>query len=595
MLFGKFHSNDAYHVGIDRLVVIASPKCNEFITGYMRENTLKLKNLTLRMADNFRFPQVNPNYKKSVPFGEIDEITMGVLMSYVNFYKTEISGLNISAMHNGEVTLIDSEDCDHQKITDCYLYLNNWNDRTVGEWKRQREQGANLNVRGDNKSVLIANNTFIKHGNDEALTFFPGGNSSYTGTCIHENIKVINNSFTYLDADPVSDSSENGPIVETRPVHTNVVLITFNPTDNVRSEWKNLLFSENTIRLEGPNHTAVSMSVIPGDTWSGVKFSNNTLYHTYRYNGLKPGNDARLYIYTKSFMFTTLKDASDLSLNHSQAQIPSTAVDEPATKTGPVEYCGNSIYYSQHTQDLPDLNNFVYAYEHSCFAVQGGSVYIHDNYIDGTAAVVQRIDSANGKYGKEDNPISLFHCMPCEVEGNYDVRICRNYAIGYGVALRCRPQYNTQDIISGYSVRMEGNSLHDGAAIVLYNLNNSNISVVRNSFTECTAGPLIYAQTPYKDIFLQIPQVTVSVFQNKFEAEATANKPSLTLLKTDISNETLSNNVSVDTDTLVKEYCFILNYLPGYTTFVNEPKPSHTQFNCSNNLAPSDDSENCGS
>ena len=78
----------------------------------------------------------------------VRKVKNGVLLAYANFHKTEISCVSIIAKDNGELTLVDGNECDYQRITDCYFYLNNWFDRTTGTWSKQNpEQGANLNIR----------------------------------------------------------------------------------------------------------------------------------------------------------------------------------------------------------------------------------------------------------------------------------------------------------------------------------------------------------------------------------------------------------------------------------------------------------------
>ena len=360
-------------------------------------NRLTLRDMTVRMEDGKWFPYFGKDNK-----GKVVEVSVGALLSYANFPVVEISGMDIEAKGNGEVTLMEGDGCPRQKITGCRLYLDNWLDRTVGKWKRQREQGTNLNIRGDNKSALIEGNSFIKHGNDEALSFFATLSDNST-MVVHENVRVVRNTFTYLDADPVPGSAgegtEDGWI---RPMHINGVLITFNPGNDaenrdIKTVWKDVVFAENTLNLEGPVCSAVGMNVLPGDVCHNVSFERNRIFHKYidmhqlPGNGVLDGidtNGAYPYLYSNTFVFETKKDRTDLA--------PGTkgAASETGTeiKPTPVVYRGNHIRYTQKTYDQPDRTDLSshLAYEHSCFAIYGGDTEILDNRIDGTGAVVVR-------------------------------------------------------------------------------------------------------------------------------------------------------------------------------------------------------------
>ncbi len=548
--------NDIYKMGRDRVVLFASPWKAENITACKRDNILTLKNFAARMENVLWFPH-KFRYFDSVTNEEKEgESAVGVLFSYANFHKAMLSSLDIEVTKSGEVTLIDADECDHQTITDNRLYLDNWNDRTTGKWNRQREQGVGLQVRGDNESVFIARNTFIKHGNDEALAFLGGGISNYSDVIRHEDIRVVDNTFTYLDAGPLmlspdkpvvpdvpvtpvggeSDAAAEGTAIPDTPgdivvsrdreVHKNDVLVSFLPYGGCRSLWKNVLFEGNIFHLEGPVDTAVTMTLAVNDSrrdeCENVAFANNTFYHTYHDSGLPAGNDAHPYRSSSSFFFNILKADNAEATMHVDG-FP------------PVTFCGNRIFYSQHTEDKHDKEapETIRAYEHSCFQVRGGCVDIHDNFMDGTKAVVKRIEGANGIYGKADNPVSLVKCMPCEVDGDYSVSFCNNQAYGYGVALRCRDQWlydgadNALDkpetllplhpdiIPAKYSINMEGNSLYDGSCIVLHYVKDSKITVAQNRFFNCTADFMFHGK--------RVEDTLISLNQNLFDSDLAAN------------------------------------------------------------------------
>ena len=529
-------------------------------------NRLTLRDMTVRMEDGKWFPYFGKDNK-----GKVVEVSVGALLSYANFPVVEISGMDIEAKGNGEVTLMEGDGCPRQKITGCRLYLDNWLDRTVGKWKRQREQGTNLNIRGDNKSALIEGNSFIKHGNDEALSFFATLSDNST-MVVHENVRVVRNTFTYLDADPVPGSAgegtEDGWI---RPMHINGVLITFNPGNDaenrdIKTVWKDVVFAENTLNLEGPVCSAVGMNVLPGDVCHNVSFERNRIFHKYIDTHQLPGNGildgigenengASPYLYSNTFVFKTKKDRTDLAPGTKGAASGTGTEIKPT----PVVYRGNYIRYTQKTYDQPEVNDlkFYWSYEHSCFAVHGGDIEILDNYIDSTGAVVIRHIPSDGIYGNPGNPVTLFHCLPCEVQGKYRVRISGNEAVKYGVTLSCRPQYSAVEIINGYTVRMENNTLSDGAPMVLYNVKNSDIAVVRNSFTGCSKETLI--QVVYKVELQSDPSVKLSLIQNKIESQD-KYAVSITgkLLEADMASGL--QNVAP-----ISDFCYMLNWLSGYS------------------------------
>ena len=522
MRYDNIHNNNAYNNSIDCISLFASPLKTENIPEYKRNNSFVLKDLNIKVTGGVWFPCIILETGK--------ESENGVLLAYANFHKTEISCVSIIAKDNGELTLVDGNECDHQRITDCYFYLNNWFDRTTGPWSKQNpEQGANLNIRGNHKSVLIARNTFIKHGMDEALTFLQGSEDA-TKKFVHENIRVIQNTFTYLDAEiedvtepdnpaepdepvtpeiptepgsPDTKSNRTSDTDDNRPVHINGVLISFAHAldSQYKSEWKNVLFANNTLYLQGPVNTAVSMALNRDDKCSGVVFANNTLYHTYRHNGKMPGNSqdgitsgALPYRYSASFNFGMNVNAegewTDSAADDTSVDQPVEKVEEPNTAS----FYGNTIYYSQHTQDkhLSDKNDeFVLAYEHSCFRICGVTADIHDNFIDGTQAVVIRHPGSHGQYGKTENPVSLLHCVPCKKTDNNSVRFCNNEAVGYGLVLRCRDQFLFRDEVHNMknnSIYIEGNSLFDGSAMALFDMKDCRLKVSQNRFSDCTGN-----------------------------------------------------------------------------------------------------------
>ena len=553
-------------------------------------NTLTLRNLKFRLEDGLWFPY---QYKDKNT-GKDGELQLGLLIYYSFFPNAVLSRIDIEARNNGQLTLVEGEECACQKITDCLLHLNNWVDHTVGKWERVREIGANLNLLGANKSALVARNTFIKHGNDEALTFFTRstGKTDIFSTSIHENIEVVDNTFTYLNKDEnvndpvkpvesgVNTGSAKGSITgsDTTPVHLNGVLITFNPFEGVKSIWKNLLFARNTVNLQGPVGTAVSMTVIPGDICQNVEFSNNRLNHTYKYDGLRPGNATsdgitsfgapETYLYSSSFTFQRRKDTNDMHLtpDTDTEDMGTNTIPVPAATTEeiiptPVVFRNNEIYYSQLMRDHDFGNNYILAAEHACFTVVGGEVEILDNIIDGSKAQVKRLPGSDGVFGNADNPVSLLHCLPCTVPGTNSVVMRGNRAEGYGVALRFRPQYNLDFIVSDYYIQVEANEFLGGAATVLHNMNDSNIYIARNVFHNCQKVPFVTLNTAEGDkteVRLPAhPAVTLSLFQNLL---TTANN-----IK-DYKGVCLNANWHSTPQVInpLSRFCFLLNYLDGY-------------------------------
>lgn len=174
-----------------------------------------------------------------------------------------------------------------------------------------------------------------------------------------------------------------------------------------------------------------------------------------------------------------------------------TSGEEPAERdvqSNTASFYGNTIYYTQHTQDkhLSDKNDeFVLAYEHSCFRICGVTADIHDNFIDGTQAVVIRHPGSHGQYGKTENPVSLLHCVPCKKTDNNSVRFCNNEAVGYGLVLRYRDQFlfrNEVHNMKNNSIYIEGNSLFDGSAMALFDMKDCRLKVSQNRFSDCTGN-----------------------------------------------------------------------------------------------------------
>ena len=495
------------------------------------------------------------------------------------------------------MTLLSGDACGHLEVTGCRLYLDNWNDRVHGGWVKRREQGTNLNVRGGNRSVLIEGNTFIKHGNDEALSFFatlPAGATEV----VHGNVRVVGNTFTYLDSGTTADGGTE--TAGARPMHVNDVLVSFNPGGDVlgrdvRTVWRDVLFAENTLDLEGPVKSAVSVNVLPGDVCHNVSFERNRIFHKYIDTHQLPGNGvldgigenengASPYLYSNTFAFETIKDRSNLAPGTKGAASGTGTEIKPT----PVVYRGNYIRYTQKTYDQPDRTNLSsrLAYEHSCFAVHGGDIEILGNRIDGTGAVVVRHSPDDGVYGNPDNPVTLFHCFPCEVTGNYSVRISGNEATGYGLTLSSRPQYwGYNSVVKGYCVQMENNTFSEGAAMVLYNVKDSDIAVVRNSFTGCSKETFI--QAVYKVELQSDPSVKLSLFQNKIAPGFGSGS------YCDIIAAEVPKGSPVLTP--ISEFCFMLNYLPGYAGMSMPEKNTAAQSHISDNLFESNPSNVCGS
>ena len=246
----------------------------------------------------------------------------------------------------------------------------------------------------------------------------------------------------------------------------------------------------------------------------------------------------------------------------------------------PVTFCGNRIFYSQHTEDKHDKEapETIRAYEHSCFQVRGGCVDIHDNFMDGTKAVVSRLEGANGIYGKADNPVSLVKCMPCEVDGDYSVSFCNNQAYGYGVALRCRDQWlydgadNALDkdtdipsdiIPAKYSINMEGNSLYDGSCIVLHYVKDSKITVAQNRFFNCTADFMFQGK--------RIEDTLISLNQNLFDSDLETDKTTMDYA----GNLFAPNNFTHST---LSQLFVLSNCMLGYTSkSLNFPEDKKTE------------------
>lgn len=461
----EFYWGSRHSVGIDRIVAFLSPFSDEMQQSYEKANFLRLHNITFELEDGLWFP-----FKHVNESGTEEEIPIGTFITYANFHKVDIAHLNIN-LNNGELTLLDGDECDHLKVTGCFLSLDNWNDRTITlpngtKWERRREQGANLNVRGNNKSVFIAGNTFIKHGNDEILTFLANSRKpdEQPLSLIHENITVIQNSFTYLDANPtlsfptiseltpnlnlkrtesaeinLNDTDDFTQVVE-RPLHINDVLVSFvSYGGECHTYWKNVVFAMNTFNLRGPVKDTVLVDIFDSDEYENMTFANNQFYHTYIQSHQLPGNgDSGMYNYASEYVYT-----SSFYFNMKHNEIIPTDSAIANMNSNAVNFYGNSIIYSQRTRDYqsPKDENYKLAFEHSCFKIRGICVDIHNNTIDGTQAVVERLDGAAGIYGNANNPISILHCLPCEVPITSSVRLCNNQAKGYGVVVRCREQY----------------------------------------------------------------------------------------------------------------------------------------------------------
>lgn len=565
--------------GSNCLACFSSPTANEQVPAFKKDNCFKLQNLTLRMRDG------SAEGGLFYPFiDKFDEVMLGVLITYANFHKAEIVNLNIKATKQGEISLIEGDTCDHHIITDCYLYLNNWHERT----DNVREQGANMNIRGSHKSALITRNTFIKHGCDEALTFLEGYVVKSDKTFRHENIRVIKNSFTYLDAEPepvivtptndMATDTDTGGVIEPiiiRPVHVNGVLVSFAPTteDECNSIWKNVLFAENNLYLQGPVVTAVSMHLIRNDQqcdeYDNVEFANNCLYHTYRHNGLRPGNGAVPYVYSNSFMFAISSSFDSLVPDDDDLVYEK----DPSEETGTVSYYGNTITYSQRTQDDQGTSDYAWAADHACFNIYGGNVNIHDNVIDGSKAIVKRGVGSQGLYGKIDKPVTLLHCNSCSDPGPHSIKMYNNEAVGYGVVLRCSNQYadDTYDTkkISNYKIYIEGNSFYDGAGMALVNLDKSQLSVVQNRFYECTQNFM------FDERFLS--EVRISVCQNMFDSDKQDSDYSGKLFL----NEGYSQQAFA-------QLVVFANCLNGYTSgsmnSVSDAVVPNSTYNCAGNL-----------
>lgn len=610
----EYGTEDAYKNYWNELIFFKGPVKRVEQQDSENGNTLTLKNLVFRLQDGIWFP-----YKyKDIYDGSDQEQPLGIVLKYTFFPKVEISKIDIEAKNNGEFTLLEGEECSHQTVTDCRFYLNNWFDHTKvdpvtgKEWAKRREIGANFNLLGSNKSAFVARNTFIKHGSDEALTFFTRADKLLAIiTSVHENITVVDNTFTYLDAE-IESAGDNGsgsdadqPVINDNPVHLNGVLITFNAFWGVDSIWKNVLFSRNTINLEGPVGTAVSMTVIPRDICQNVEFSNNYLNHTYKYNGGKPGNNAsdgiangapEAYLYSTSFAFNKKVNTDGMYLvpndiNHETSDVKNTLAT--TVIPNPVVYKNNIIHYSQLMRDHADKNGYKLAAEHSCFVVSGGDVEIFDNTIDGKEAVAIRLAGSNGVFGNANNPVSIFHCMPCNVKGNnitHNVVMRHNRAEGFGVALRCRPQYNLDWLVSDYLIQMDSNDFLSGSAVVLHNMNKSNIYITRNVFDNCQKIPfvsLIVAQAEdTKEKLPTQPSVTLSLFQNLLSTATGITNYMGTALDAEWSTaQQVTHPLS--------KFCFLLNCLEGYEYMATETSAA-AQTNIKDNLyIPTKNDDGC--
>ena len=166
------------------------------------------------------------------------------------------------------------------------------------------------------------------------------------------------------------------------------------------------------------------------------------------------------------------------------------------------------------------------------------------------------------------------------------MRISGNDAAGYGVTLSSRPQYWGDDTVAeGYRVRMENNTLSDGAPMVLCNVRDSDIAVVRNSFTGCSKETFI--QAVYKVELQSDPSVKLSLFQNKIAPGFGSGS------YCDIIAAEVPKGSPVLTP--ISEFCFMLNYLPGYAGMSMPEKNTAAQSHISDNLFESNPSNVCGS
>ncbi|MBQ9466266.1 MAG: hypothetical protein IJU62_04740 [Muribaculaceae bacterium] len=186
------------------------------------------------------------------------------LMKIVHSNDVHIHGIR-SYCYNAAITNLDMRVCSNVTIKDCEFI--NYNNCLTGGviWMRR-----------DTHNVAITHNRLVKYGNDEIIAFWEAGddNTAAPISGIKENIIIADNEITYARPS-FGDTSIRCTIFITFYNVTNTSSQHYVPT-----EFKNIHFTNNDIKIDSPMTGLISYTFNAIDTHQNITFRNNRVLST---------------------------------------------------------------------------------------------------------------------------------------------------------------------------------------------------------------------------------------------------------------------------------------------------------------------------
>lgn len=170
-----------------------------------------------------------------------------------------------SYCYNAAITNLDMRVCSNVTIKDCeFINYNNC------------QTGGIIWVRRDTHNVTITHNRLVKYGNDEIIAFWEAGddNTAAPTSGIKENIIIADNEITYARPS-FGDSS-----IRCTVFITFYTALEASNQHYVPTEFKNIHFTNNDIKIDSPLTGLISYTFNAIDTHQNITFRNNRVVST---------------------------------------------------------------------------------------------------------------------------------------------------------------------------------------------------------------------------------------------------------------------------------------------------------------------------
>lgn len=294
--------------------------------------------------------------------------------------KVDIERVN-STMQNAMITNFNLRVCHNVTVKNCVI--TNYNNCYTG---------GNLWFQGEAKNVLVANNTFNKYGNDEALAFYAITTNSYDfkserpTDCEKSNISVINNVFNYGYDGRDKAAMNNDVLVNVATSH--------NKNERYGSHVNGFTFSGNVFNISDVVKIGLKLSFSSSDTHQGIVVSGNKFVNNPLNTNLKFYKaDILVTDYCRSYKTDTIMIKENQFINNADIVNPSegAGLSHIQLERGTVNFVANQITNKVTTSRITGKKTggqLLWA------ASSGGFIKMKDNVCRGLSMIASVMTSA---------------------------------------------------------------------------------------------------------------------------------------------------------------------------------------------------------